>query len=556
MSDLLLVSVQYGGYISIVKFVLFVVLFFAWLPLVGWVAKDAAVVGTKETLWAGIVFAAGAIAAIVWLLVPIFAVGMLLFLVAAAIPAIIYVKHRDSKVPDQQRILTSQFFKTVLSKKEKKETAAATVDEITFVTANNNIVPAPESGTAEASSHKIAHDIFNDCIWRRASDIMLAPVPPNYNVVYYIDGAAQKQSPLTRQQVEQFIIFAKKLAGLDVNEKRKPQKGRFRVRRNEQNTEWEVITAGSTAGEQLRLKQVMQQQISKLSDIGLTSDQLEQLGKVRELKQGLFIISGLKKTGITTTFYSLLKNHDPYLNTIVTLERQPSEDLPSVTQNVFSLSDSSTTTYAKKLQALLKLRSDVVGVADCDNSETAKVACSAAAQGRLVYVILEAENVIKALGRWVKLVGDKNAAVENLMGITNQRLLRKLCDQCKEAYEPNKDLLHKFNLPADKVKVLYRAGKPKSDKRGKPVICQACQGTGFRGRIPIFEIITINEELRNFIKQSRSLSEIGTEFRRAKMRYLQEQGLRKVIAGATAITEIVRVLSIPEAAPKKTLEDT
>jgi type II secretory ATPase GspE/PulE/Tfp pilus assembly ATPase PilB-like protein len=300
----------------------------------------------------------------------------------------------------------------------------------------------------------------------------------------------------------------------------------------------------------------MQQQISKLADISLTSDQLEQLGKVRELKQGLFIISGLKKTGITTTFYSLLKNHDPYLNTIITLERQPSEDLPSVTQNVFALSDSSTTTYARKLQALLKLRCDVVGVADCDNSETAKVACAAASQGRLVYVILETENVIKALGKWVKLVGDKNLAVENLVGITSQRLLRKLCDQCKEAYEPNKDLLRKFNLPTDKVKVLYRAGKPKTDKRGRPVVCQACQGTGFIGRIPIFEIITIDEELRNFIKQSRSLSEIGTEFRRAKMRYLQEQGLRKVIAGATAITEIVRVLSIPEAAPRKTPEDT
>jgi len=554
MSDVLLLSVQYGSYISIIKFALFVVLFFAWLPLVGWVAKDATIVGTRETLWAGIVFATGAIAAIIWLLVPIFLVGLFLFLIAAAVPVIIYLKHRDSKVPDPQRILTLQFFKNLSSKKEKKE--AVTLDEITFVTAHNSIVPTPESGTAEASSHKIAYDTFNDCVWRRASDIIFSPAPPNYNVIYYIDGAPQKQPATTRQQAEQFISFAKKLAGLDVNEKRKPQRGRFRVRRNEQNTEWEVITAGSTAGEQLRLKQLMQQQISKLADIGLTSDQLEQLGKVRELKQGLFIISGLKKTGITTTFYSLLKNHDPYLNTIITLERQPSEDLPSVTQNVFALSDSSTTTYARKLQALLKLRCDVVGVADCDNSETAKVACAAAAQDRLVYVILETENVIKALGKWVKLVGDKNLAVENLVGITSQRLLRKLCDQCKEAYEPNKDLLRKFNLPADKVKVLYRAGKPKTDKRGKPVVCQSCQGTGFIGRIPIFEIITIDEELRNFIKQSRSLSEIGTEFRRAKMRYLQEQGLRKVIAGATAITEIVRVLSIPEAAPRKTPEDT
>lgn len=553
MSDVLLASVQYGGYISVVKFALFVVLFFAWMPLVAWVAKDAAMVGAKETLWAGIVLAAGAVAAIIWLLVPLFFVGFWVFLLAVAVPMVLYLKHRDSKVPDPQRLLTSQFFKTLFARKEKQ---AVTIDEITFVTTRNSIVPAPEAGTAGFSSYKTAYDIFNDCIWRRASDVILSPAPPNYNVTYYIDGAPLKQPELNRQQVEAFISFAKNLAGLDANEKRKPQRGRFIVRRNDQNTQWEVTTAGSTAGEQLRLKQAMQQQMSKLTDIGLTAEQLEQLGKVRELKQGLFIISGLKKTGVTNTFYSLLKNHDPYLNTIATIERQPSEDLPSVTQNVFALSDSSTTTYPKKLQALLKLRCDVVGVADCDNSETAKVACAAAKEGRLVYVILEAESVIKALGKWVKLVGDKNLAVENLVGITNQRLLRKLCDQCKEAYEPNKDLLRKFNLPADKVKVFYRAGKPKTDKRGKPIICQACQGTGFAGRIPIFEIIAIDEELRNFIKQSKSLSEIGTEFRRAKMRYLQEQGLKKVIAGTTAITEIVRVLSIAEAAPKKTPEET
>ena len=475
MSDVLLISVQYGGYISIIKFIAFAVLFFAWLPLVGWVAKDATMVGTKEARWTGIIFAAGAIAAIVWLLVPVFLIGLLAFLVAGAVPAVLYLKHRDSKVPDAQRIITTGFFKTLFTKKEKE---VIILDEVTFVTGRNNIVQAPEQNTADFPNYKIAHDIFNDCIWRRANDVIFSPAPPNYNVTYYIDGAPLKQPALPRQQVEQFIHFVKNLANLDNAEKRKPQKGKFRVRRNEQNTEWEATTAGSTAGEQLRLKQVMQQRLSKLPDIGLTPEQLEQLSKVREFKQGLFIIAGLKKTGITTTFYSLLKNHDPYLSTIMTLERQPSENLPSVTQNVFTLSDSSTTTYAKKLQALLKLRCDVIGIADCDDSETAKVACAAAKEGRLVYVILDAESVIKALGKWVKLVGDKNTAVENLAGITNQRLLRKLCDQCKEAYEPNKDLLRKFNLPADKVKVLYRAGKTKTDKHGKPIHLPRLPGNG------------------------------------------------------------------------------
>jgi type II secretory ATPase GspE/PulE/Tfp pilus assembly ATPase PilB-like protein len=129
------------------------------------------------------------------------------------------------------------------------------------------------------------------------------------------------------------------------------------------------------------------------------------------------------------------------------------------------------------------------------------------------------------------------------LGVSNQRLLRKLCDKCKQAYAPNQELVRKFNLPADKAKVLYRPGKEVYDKRGKPSMCGNCQGTGFVGRTGIFELIIINDELRNAITQAKSLSDIGMRFRRAKMLYLQEQALRKVVSGTTAINEMVRVLA-------------
>jgi type II secretory ATPase GspE/PulE/Tfp pilus assembly ATPase PilB-like protein len=220
--------------------------------------------------------------------------------------------------------------------------------------------------------------------------------------------------------------------------------------------------------------------------------------------------------------------------------------LPNITQNVFTLSDTGTTTYAKKLQTVVRMGPDVVGVADCQDAETAQVACAAATDGKIVYVTLKADNVIRTLGKWVKLVGDRKLATEPLLCISSQRLLRKLCDECKQAYEPNKELLRKFNIPPEKAKVLYREGKVVYDKRGKPRTCENCQGTGFVGRMGVFEIIIINNELREAIRQSKSLSEIATQFRRAKMLYLQEQALKKVIAGTTAINEMVRVLSKPE----------
>jgi type II secretory ATPase GspE/PulE/Tfp pilus assembly ATPase PilB-like protein len=334
----------------------------------------------------------------------------------------------------------------------------------------------------------------------------------------------------------------KNLANLDIEEKRKPQKGKFTIYKQGKRIDWELMTAGSNAGEQMRAKMVTLQNITKLSDLGLATDQIEQLGTLRGVKKGVFIVSGPKNSGVTTTFYTLLRNHDAFLNGITTLERQPSGKLPNVTQNVYVLGDSGITTYGRKLQSMVRMDPDIVGVADCEDAETAQIACGAA-ENKLVYVVIEEENALKALAKWIKLVGDKNKAIENLLGMCNQRLLRKLCDKCKQAYEPNSDLLHKFNIPAERAKVLYRTGKVVYDKRGKPFPCENCQETGFFGRMCIFETIMLNDQLRNAIKQAKSLSDVGTELRRAKMLYLQEQGLLKVIAGITSINEMVRVLS-------------
>jgi len=241
--------------------------------------------------------------------------------------------------------------------------------------------------------------------------------------------------------------------------------------------------------------------------------------------------------------YSLVRNHDAFLNNINTLEKLPTSKLLNVTQNTYSLSDTGTTTYAKRLQAIVRMGPDVVGIGECEDDETAKVASAAAKDGKIIYIVMNADSVLQALGKWLKLVGDRKLVAETLVGISNQRLLRKLCEQCKQGYTPNAELLKKFNLPAEKAKVLYRPGKEIFDKRGKPSMCQHCQGTGFVGRTGVFEMIVLNDELRKAVRQVKQLPELGMQFRRAKMLYLQEQALRKVIAGTTAVNEMLRVLA-------------
>jgi type II secretory ATPase GspE/PulE/Tfp pilus assembly ATPase PilB-like protein len=540
MPNLVLAAIEYGGYISVVKLAVFAVSFFLWIPLVTWVHNDAKAVDTNDVFWTGLVLGAGAAALLVWQLVPIFIVGLLVYLLAAISTSIAYVKHRNARVMDFDRVLTVDHIKSLFGGQEDKLEA---LKSFVFITANKNEVPLPEPRTPDFFGYRMAYDLLMDATWRRASNVLFSPTPHEYKVTYYVDGTGLEQPSMPRDQAKFLISFLKNIADLDLKEKRKPQKGVFMVSKDKVHTEWEVTTAGSTAGEQIFLKLLTVKDIANLAGIGLMPDQLEQLSSFRGLKEGLFIVSGPKKSGVTSTFYSLMRNHDAFINSINTLEKFPSAKLLNITQEVYSPSDSSTTSYGEKLEEVIRMGPDIVGVADCVDSRTARAACAGAKDGKLIYVQLEADSVMQALGKWLKLVGDRALATDLLLGLSNQRLVRKLCQDCKQAYAPKKELFRKFNINAEKTKVLYRAGKVIYDKHGKPSDCENCQGIGYVGRTAVFETIMITPELRKVVRHAKSLPEIGTHFRRAKMLYVQEQALRKVIAGITTVDEMIRALS-------------
>jgi len=542
MPDSLLAIAEYSGYISIIKLVVFLILFFLWLPLVSWVYSDSENIGIKQNLWTSVVLGTAVAGTLVFLFVPVFIVGMSLYIIAVVITAVSYLKNRNAVVMDFDRILTGNHIKSLFSARQAKK--LEDIKKFLFITANENEVPLPQPKTPDFYGYKAAYDILSDATWRRAEEVILSPTNQDYKVSYNIDGAALKQPVSTREQAELFIHFVKNLADLDSNEKRKPQKGKFKIRQEQQkDIDWEVTTAGSTAGEQIRLKRSSQHNILRLGEIGLANDQYVQLNSLSDKKEGLFIISGLEKSGVTTSFYAFLRNHDAFLNSIDVLERNPTAELPNITQNVFSLSDTGTTTYAKRLLRLIRMGPDILGAAECEDSESARIACQAAGDGKVVYVTIEAESVLKALGKWIKLVGNKERAIAPLIGIINQRLVRKLCPECKQAYSPNTGLLRKFNLSSEKVKALYRPGKVVYDKHGKERICESCQGTGFLGRTGIFENIAIDANLKESIKKSKSFSEINSHLRHAKMLYLQERALRRVIDGTTSVNEMIRIIT-------------
>lgn len=543
MANLQQFVMAYGVYVSPIKLAVFAVLFFGWLPLVNWVYSDTQAVKTKVQFWTLIISATGAGGLIALLLVPFFPIGLLLYIVALGAVTMAYIVHRNSRVADFERVLSINHIKGIFVNEDKKISKASR--GMSFVTANNNEVPLPTSKSPEAFGFKVACDVFEDADWRRASIVLFKPsAQQEYTVVYVIDGQLTNQPSRTREEVEYFLHYIKQLADVDINEKRKPQTGCFKAKKGDDSVEWELTTAGSTAGEQARLTRVEEYTLMKLDDIGLTEKQLVGLKKVRDCTKGLFIISGPKRSGVTTTFYAMLRNHDPFMNDINTLEKKPAAEIDNITQNVFALSDTGTTTYSKRLQSILRMGTNIMGIAECEDSSCAQLACEGANSDRMIHVTFETESAIKALAKWLKMIPDRAKAVDNLVGIINQRLVRKLCVECKQAYQPNQELLKKFNIPSEKLQTLYRPGEIEYDKHGREILCEHCQGTGFFERTGIFEIIILDDAIREGIKAARSLQEIATLFRRSGMLSLQEEAIKKVAAGTTSINEAIRELSV------------
>ena len=535
----LMAAVDYGGYISLWKLVFFVLGFVAWAPLVKWVFTDSQAVRTNPFVWTLAIALSGIITLFLWLVIPVFFVGLLLHLIVVAGTAMAYVTQRNSKVADFEKILSADHLRGLFANPHKKIEKAS--HGITFITGNGNEAPLPEPKSAELEGFMVTCDLIDDGVWNRADVVHLVPQKEEYAVYYEIDGMSTKRDPKPREEADYFIYYIKQLSGLDVQEKRKPQKGRFSAILPENNEiSWEAHTSGSTAGEQVRLERVSELVSRKVKDLGLNENQLEAIDSLRDIQSGVILVSGPKKSGVTSTFYTLLGHHDPFINNINTLEREPSAELQNITQFSYSLSDTGTTTFARKLQTIFRKGPEIVGVGGCEDAQTASLSSAAAKDGRIVYVALEANSVNEAVEKWIKLVGDKNLVADTLTGVINQRLVRKLCADCRVPYQPNPALFKKFNIPADATHAFYRPSEIEYDKHGKPIVCETCQGTGFYGRIGLFETVRIDDELREVIRKEKSIKEISSALRRAKMLYMQEQAIKKVSAGITSINEVIR----------------
>ncbi|HUU84074.1 MAG TPA: ATPase, T2SS/T4P/T4SS family [Phycisphaerae bacterium] len=550
MFTLLAQEVGPGDHFSLIKIGIFTVLFVGWLFTCQWVDRDADFVKTNREQWNMLVLAGGIAGLAVWLLVPWagtgkFLLGLAFWLLLANGAAAAYIVHRNGRVVASARVMTPAHFKRVMAGGGKKKERVDRGQRVRMADSEGKDVNRP-ADPETAEQYAATQEFLFDVLWRRSTDADMVVTKDGVRLVYRVDGvAAEQRDRITLEDAERVILYLKHLAGLNAEERRRPQVGRIQAALLASEGDLgtvEVHASGSTAGERLRLRVVTSESLKRISDLGLTKSGLEQLKGLISLPGGLVVFSGAKHSGVTTTQYAVLREHDAFMQNLHTLEHAPLTDLDNITQNQHQ-GPSTDVGYARQLQSVLRREPNVVLIGECPDRETALIACRAAAADKKIYLALEAKGVFDVLEQLRQMVEDHALLSAALRGIVNQRLVRVLCPACRQTFKPDEKLLKKLNLPAGKVEHFHRPPtEPVLDRKGREIICQTCRGTGFVGRMGVFEFMVADKAVTKLLAEGAPVPRIRDYCRRAKMFDLRRAGLQKVYDGVTSLDEILRAL--------------
>ncbi len=524
-------------FVSPVKLAVAVALLACWAAFAQWVDKDTLRVNTFRLNWNLASVLVGLVGGALLLFLPIFVAAAAAFVVVFGSFALAYVIHRNARVVEEDRVMTSGHFKRILEgKRERRKKLIEVRENVRIFNANKQRVSIPDE-EREREQYARAQDLLFRSLWRRASRIEVLPGGQVTKIRVDVDGIVTEDEPMQRADGDNVLNFVKRVAGMNLEERRKPQKGKFVCTIGEHRYELVVRTGGSTAGESLSIRVLGAERAFKIADLGFTE---KQLGVVRDLMgrdNGLLLLSAPPGAGLTTTVYSFARSHDAFLENIQMLEYEHEMDVDNITQKLHETGEDQT--YTANLQRIARSDPDVIVIPEVREPQAAAVASQAAAKKQTVYAAIQAGDLFDAAQKWMAMVGDPALVAKSLLAIVNQRLVRKLCPTCKTPYKPDAATLQKINMPPDRL--LYKPPEQLLDKRGNPIICQNCQGTGYVGRTAVLTILPIDDDLRAVIERKASAAELRTAASKKPGISLQQQALYKVFEGVTSIDEVVRV---------------
>jgi general secretion pathway protein E len=385
--------------------------------------------------------------------------------------------------------------------------------------------------TSDAPIIKLVNHIISQSVKSGASDIHIEPYQHNFKIRYRIDGILYDllvppkwmQAPLTSR--------IKVMAKMNIAEKRLPQDGRFEVKIGDQDVDLRVSTIPITHGERLVMRLLNKStSLLKMTQLGLSSDQHQVINRLIRSSHGIILVTGPTGSGKTTTLYAILsKINSPDIN-IITIEDPVEYQLKGIGQ--IQVNPKIELTFARGLRSIVRQDPDVILIGEMRDQETAEIGVQSALTGHLVFSTLHTNDSASAITRLIDIGVEPFLISSTVIAVIAQRLIRVLCEDCKEPYQPDEDTIKRLGILPDCVEmpVIYRA-------KG----CGRCLNSGYRGRLGIYEIMLLNDSLQNMIMKTHDSHQIKNEAVRQGMTTLYQDGVNKVLCGTTTFEEVLRV---------------
>ncbi|MEM9345436.1 MAG: ATPase, T2SS/T4P/T4SS family [Planctomycetota bacterium] len=364
----------------------------------------------------------------------------------------------------------------------------------------------------------------------KASDIHFEPFEDEFKMRYRIDGVLYEMIPPPLHLATAIVSRIKVMAGLDIAERRMPQDGRIELVVNSEPVDLRVAVLPTMFGESCVMRVLDRANVNlDLEQVGLREDDLNTVRQLIKKPNGIVIVTGPTGSGKTTTLYSALSELNEVSEKILTAEDPVEYDIDGLCQ--VQVNPATGLTFAKALKSFLRQDPDIILVGETRDLETAQIAVQASLTGHLVFTTLHTNDAPSSIARLIDLGLDNFLVTATLEGIVAQRLVRKICTRCKQEYQPTEEELMRLEISPDEIgdRPLYRGSG-----------CDFCNHSGFKGRMGLFEIMVLNDELRDMIMENASSQQLMAKARHTGMRTLRQAGLLALFDGQTTIDEVVR----------------